>query len=172
MEPPMPTIAQEWVRWLTSPQSPITLLLVIILLFFALYVLRKGWFSVKTDRIQLGRMGAEKEQLVLRRQVEYVNTAINACMRKVPKHDKFDEWRTRFVFERVIDAMVEWCMFNHIDTGRRYKSLKVGQVWNIIQKYTWHPLYQSEEFKEYVRVTVEDMIDNLVSIRVEYGDRK
>lgn len=153
---------------LGSPNAPWLMLIICAVIAWVTYIVHKGWVEIKTDKLIVGKQAAESEQVVMRRQVEYIDQAINATMRKIPRHDKFDEWRTRFVLEKVIDCMVNWCMFNHIDTSERYIHLKQEEVWLTVQKYIWHELYQSEDFRLYVDEVVKDVIYNLVAIRKEY----
>ena len=157
---------------LMSPQAPWLVLIAFGLIAYITYVIQKGWVSIHSDKITIGKRAAETEQVILRRQVEYIDNAVNATMRHIPRHDKFDEWRTRFVLEKVIDTMVNWCMFNHIDTSERYIRLKAEEVWTVVQKYTWHEVYQTEEFHDYVLKFVREVIENLVAYRREYGKQK
>ena len=157
------------VTLLQSPNAPWLLLIASAAVVYASYLFRTGMLKVKTDKIQIGRDAAEIENVILRRQIEYINHAINATMRKIPRHDKFDEWRTKYILEKVIDAMTSWALFNHLDTSDRYVHLKQDEVWDIVQQYTWHELYQSQEFRQYVDSVVADIMEALVDIRHQYG---
>ena len=132
-------------------------------------MLKSGMLSVKTDSLMIGKEAAEKEQVILRRQVEHITMTINGTFSAIPRHPKFDEWRTRFVLEKVIDEFVNLCMFNHIDTNEYYIHLKQNAIWGIIQKYIWNELYQTEEFRSYVDTVVRELIIDLVNIRKVYG---
>ena len=165
----MEKVLTEFFRALGSPSAPwIALVLVGAGLFFV-YMLKSGMLSVKTDSLMIGKEAAEKEQVILRRQVEHITMTINGTFSVIPRHEKFDEWRTRFVLEKVIDEFVNLCMFNHIDTNEYYIHLKQNAIWGIIQKYIWNELYQSDSFRSYVDTVVRELIIDLVNIRKVYG---
>lgn len=154
---------------LQSPNAPWLMLIVCAAVVYASYLFKTGMVRIKTDKVQIGRTAAEIETVILRRQIEYINHAVNATMRKIPRHDKFDEWRAKYVLEKVIDAMTSWALFNHLDTSDRYVHLKQDEIWDIVQQYTWHEVYQSQAFRQYVDSIVADILESLVDIRQQYG---
>ena len=125
----------EFFRALGSPSAPWTVLVLAGAGLFFVYMLKSGMLSVKTDSLMIGKEAAEKEQVILRRQVEHITMTINGTFSAIPRHEKFDEWRTRFVLEKVIDEFVNLCMFNHLDTNDYYIHLKQNAIWAIVQKY-------------------------------------
>jgi len=165
----MANVAEEFFRSLGSPSAPWVALILAGSFLFLVYMLKSGMLSVKTDKLLLGKKAAETEQVILRRQVEHINMTINGTFSAIPRHPKFDEWRTRFVLEKVIDEFVNLCMFNHIDTNEYYIHLKQNAIWGIIQKYIWNELYQTKEFRSYVDTVVRDLIVDLVNIRKVYS---
>ncbi len=159
----------EFFRALGSPSAPWTALVIAAAALYLVYMLKSGMLSVKTDKIMLGKEAAETEQVILRRQVEHITMTINGTFSAIPRHPQFDEWRTRFVLEKVIDEFVNLCMFNHLDTNDYYIHLKQNAIWAIVQKYIWNELYQSDSFRSYVDTVVRELIIDLVNIRKVYG---
>lgn len=165
----MENIAIEFFHSLASPSAPWIVLVICAAILFLAYMLKSGILTIKTEKILLGKEAAENEQVILRRQFEHIITVANGTFSAIPRYEKFDEWRTRFVIEKVIDEFVNLCVFNHLDSSERYIRLKQIAIWNIIQKYIWNELYQSIQFHHFVDDFVKDMIENLVAIRREYS---
>lgn len=165
----MENVAIAFFYSLASPSAPWIALVVCSAVLVFVYILKSGILTIKTEKILLGKAAAENEQIILRRQFEHIVTVANGTFSAIPRHEKFDEWRTRFVIEKVIDEFVNLCVFNHLDTSERYIRLKQVAVWNIIQKYIWNEVYQSIQFHSFVDDFVKDMIVNLVAIRREYS---
>lgn len=169
----------SWLDLLASPTGNFLIIGFIIVAVYATWALRSGLIKYHTDKLEIGgqyerrnKLTLEKHTLVLERQMEYISNAIDGAFSQIPRTETWNEWRTRFVFERVIRAMHKWCVFNHIDNGQRYVALKQDEVWNIIQKYTEADIYHTSEFRSYVDDMVEDIIENLVAIKQEYGGKE
>lgn len=152
---------------LGSPQLPWLVLIGIVGALYAIQLVKSGYVQVHTDKVRIGRKASVKEQVILRRQVEYLRSACEATFRDIPRHEKFDEWRTKYVIELVIDEITDWCIFNHLDLNKSFVETKSDKIWYIVQLNTWNDLYKSEEFKRYVYGFVKRTIEKLYQIRQE-----
>lgn len=152
---------------LNAPQLHWLVLVIVIGVICLAYAIKTGALHYKSDRLEIGRQATEHENIILRRQIEYISNACGGVYISIPRHDKFDPWRTKFVIEKVIDEMTNWCLFNHISVSQSYIEIKQATVWNIIQRYIWHEMYQTDDFKQFVNEFVKGVIEKLVLIRKE-----
>lgn len=154
---------------LASENGWLVALLCIIVVILVIMGARAGLFSLKTDKILIGKDARETEQKVIRHQIEYAKTAIEGTERDIPHADDYNEFRAKFILEKCYDEVIKWIIQNHIDCSETYMSIKEDMIVNIIKKHTESEIYNTEEFYDKVRKSVDEMIKRLVQIRETYS---
>ena len=154
---------------LMSNNGWIIALLIAIIAFLIIKSAKAGLFSYKSNKIQIGRDDREIEQIIIRNQFDYAKDMIESLERDIPRFENYSEDRGRFVLEKLFDEVIKWIVLNHIEKTKSYVGIKQKKVLNIIRKYSKNDLYTTDEFNEYVKKQVKDMIYTLVDIREEYN---
>lgn len=157
---------------LTSNQIFAFGVFVIVVGAFLAYLSKKGLFSFQGKGLQFGR-GQDLERTIIRRQLEYVDAAVEEAFTEIEHTDTWEEWKSRFVAEKVKDCLQRTISFNHISNEKSYVSVKKLEVWAAIQSIGMtHQYYKSQEFKDLVYKWVEDTLEDLLSIRKHYETAK
>lgn len=154
---------------LTSPNSWLTLLFVLIIVLIGILVVKKGFVSVQTDKIKVG--ARDSEQRVMREQVAYAHIVCMSAAQNVLKNEAFadiDPTHIDLIMEKVYDEFVEWIMFNHISTDDMYVRHKIAKVQNIIETLVPAKV-EFGNVDGYIKDAVTDFITELVAIRKLYS---
>lgn len=129
---------------------------------------KKGIFQFQGKGLKIGYW-QDLERTIIRQQLQYVNAAIEETFSEIKKTKTWNEWKSRYVAERVKDIFQECVIYNHIGKGRTYIQVKCKAVWAGIQEIGMEDeYYRSNEFKSLIYNFVEKTIEDLVSIR-EYN---
>lgn len=137
----------------------------ILLAACLLYILiRSKFLSIKTEHITLG--AHEDERAIMRRQLEYVRTALTSSTRDFPKD--LDSEHTENVVHKICNIFEDMIVFNHIRDDKDYIEIKQNLVYNQVLSLTEHPFFTSREFKGICDSTVDTIIRKLVQIRKCY----
>lgn len=145
---------------------------IVVILLLVYHLASKGGVYYKGKGLQIGA-GQEKERMILRRQMEYVIASVNEAMTEIGTREGEDEWKRKFISEKVIDVLNDAISFNHVSTDRSYILLKQLCVWSEIQKTGIEiGYYKSDEFKSLVYKWVEDAIKDILEIRKFLEEQK
>ena len=140
-----------------------------------LYLATIGIFVllIFTGKLKLNIKGVkigsdEKERLVIGRQTRYVENELAAVASTILKeHPDFDQWRTKYVCEKVLDEYVRAIYMNHITDSDGYIDDRYETILAIVQKRVEKDYFWSDEFKKFLRENTEKMVKKLYKIRKE-----
>lgn len=142
-----------------------------VIALFVILLIRTGYITFKGKGFNIGKV-RDLERIIIRRQLEYVDAAVEEMLTETPKKPTWDEWKSKYNAERVKDILQQAITLNHISTDRSYVSVKQLAVWSELQKSNMKDAYyRSDEFKQLVYRWVEDVIKCLLEIR-EYNERE
>lgn len=145
-------------------------LLIAVIAFLIIKSAKAGLFSFKSDKIKIGKDARLTEQTVIRHQIEFAKTAIEGFERDIPKPENYDQFRGRYILEKLFDEVINWIIFNHIERTKAYVTIKQDIIISIIKKHTINEMYTSTEFIKQVKKDVEYIINKLIDIREEYSN--
>lgn len=155
---------------LISQNSWMVLLTIVFLIIIVSIGVAKGWIQINTNKFKVGE--SDNERRIIRNQIQYSESEIEAFITKLPKTDTFDEWRAKYILEKAYDVFVDAISLNHITDDEIYMETKKSKIWSIIIQYTFNDMYKSDEFKKLVFSKVEDILSHLVAIRQYYENPK
>lgn len=154
-------------RVLTDKQAS-TVLAFIILGFVVLSTLAKlGIVNIRTEHVRIGQATSNEREIV-KRQIAFIEGAINMFESKIPKYTGYNNWRAKTVLSLVYKECISWVLFNHIKDTPEYIGLKQTIIWNIILCNCPNELHRSDEFKRLVCDHIAESIKILIKIRKEY----
>ena len=154
-------------RILTDKQSA-TVLMFIILGFVVLSTLAKlGIVNIRTEHVRIGQATSNEREIV-KRQIAFIEGAINMFESKIPKYTGYNNWRAKTVLALIYKECISWVLFNHIKDTPGYIGLKQTIIWNIILCNCPNELHRSDEFRELVFDHIAESIRTLIKIRKEY----
>lgn len=152
------------IRDISTSQSSWMFFLFLVFLCIIVWILsRAGLLQVHTDKLQIGAATGERE--IIRQQVEWTRLHYEGLENSMPKPEGYDRWRGRYVAERLIDEVVDWIVYNHINDSRQYIEIKQDKIINILRKYTVKEEFASDEFEKSMREDTEKCIKKLIQIR-------
>lgn len=153
---------------LTSPNSWITILGLIILVCLLAHFSKKGLIAYKGKGLSVGT--ADNERTIVRQQIEYTKTAIEIMTNQlISTFKSADEWRVRYICELIYDVYIEAISFNHITKDSFYIETKADKIWAIIQRETVTTNFKNDEFKRAVYDECKKVIEKLVDIKEYYS---
>lgn len=154
-------------RVLTDDGAAIVLCFLMTVIIVAILTASKGIVSVQTKNFSFGGSTCERE--IIRRQVEMAHDYIMAA---IIKQNFSDNYHSLYIFECVYDKIVEWIIFNHINTLPIYVQAKQDAVWNLVQSLNPPKEFKTAMFEKRVREWVREIIGRLIEIRKLYEDIK
>ena len=161
----------DWLRdILTSSNGVAIAAMSIVIIILAIVGARHGLLSIRTKRMTISNLASEQERTIMRNQIGWVKIACQAFEDKVPKYEGYDVYRGKYVIERVLDEIIEWIYYNHIEATDTYIEIKQEIVWNMVTSLVDNERIKgSKSFKKECDSYVKTMIERLVSIREEYS---
>lgn len=150
---------------LTSSNASTVLLFVIVIIALVAYFGKKGIFKWHTEKLTIG--ASEDERAIIRQQVEWTELEVESLAR-MPVFDGVNEWRTKYILEKLFDEILQWIIFNHIKDSTEYIAIKQEKIWNMTQVLVEREEFQTDEFKDFVFAETEKIIKRLVFLRVKY----
>ena len=129
------------------------------------YCGKHGIIKWHTDKVTIG--ASEAERAVIRQQVEWTELEVQSLAR-CTWFDDADQWRTKYILERMFDEILQWIIFNHIKDSDSYISIKQEKLWNMTQMLVEKPEFTSDEFKDFVFNETDKIIKRLVQLRKSY----
>ena len=139
--------------------------LVILLAFLA----KKGLISFKGKVLKVGNNDGDIERNIIRSQMQYVKSAISDFYDDIPNFEGRDEWRLRFICEKIASTFMDIISLNHISREHIYTEMKQAAIWAIIVNNSDSEIIVSDEFKKVVYSKTADILDKLISIREYYN---
>lgn len=151
---------------LLSDNSAIVLFFLIVIMLLLAHFSKKGVFKWHTEKLTIGV--SENERAIIRQQVEWAELEIES-LAFTERFNNVNEWRTKFILEKLFDEVLQWIIFNHITDSPEYISIKQEKIWNLTQTFVIKDEFKSEEFKDFIYKEVEKIIKRLVFLRRQYG---
>lgn len=148
---------------------PIGVILILVICTMAILA-KMGIVSFHGKGVSVGN--GDKERNIIRHQIDFVESTCADFYTRVEKKGSFEEWRARFILERVYDVLVRIISYNHIQIEDTYIELRQSEIWKTLLDYVKpedDPYYTSREFKDIVYGEVRNIITKLVHIREFYS---
>lgn len=151
---------------LLSDNSATVLFFLVIIILLLAHFSKKGVFKWHTEKLTIG--ASENERAIIRQQVEWAELEIES-LASAEIFSHVDEWRTKYILEKLFDEILQWIIFNHIKDSPEYISIKQEKIWNMTQTLVVREEFRSDEFKDFIYKEVEKIIKRLVFLRRQYG---
>ena len=151
---------------LLSDNSATVLFFLVIIILLLAHFSNKGVFKWHTEKLTIG--ASENERAIIRQQVEWAELEIESlATAEIFSH--VDEWRTKYILEKLFDEVLQWIIFNHIKDSPEYISIKQEKIWNMTQTLVVREEFRSDEFKDFIYKEVDKIIKRLIFLRRQYG---
>ena len=161
----------EWLASVLTSSNAIPIIIIIVLLVVIIAILaKKGIVSFKGKGLTLGNGNDERdiERTIIRSQIQYVKSAVSDFYDDIPDFPNRDEWRLKYICERIISVFTNIISFNHISREKIYTEMKQSEIWAVIINNTASEIMTSDEFKNVVYAKTAEILDKLISIRDYY----
>ena len=160
----------EWLASiLNNPNSWKSFIFFFITLITLIILVKKGIISFKGKGLTVGNNDERDiERTIIRSQIQYVKSAVSDFYDDIPDFEGRDEWRLRYICERIISVFTDIISFNHISKEKIYTEMKQASIWEVIINNTTASIMTSDEFKDVVYAKTEEILDKLISIREYY----
>lgn len=144
----------------------ITLITIVVLV-------KKGIISFKGKGLTVGNSNERDiERNIIRSQIQYVKATVSDFYDNIPNFEGRDEWRLRFVCEKIISIFTDTISLNHISKEPIYTEMKQAAVWAAIVNNTKEDIMTSDDFKKVVYAKTAEILEKLISIREYYSLEK
>ena len=151
---------------LLSDNSATVLFFLVIIILLLAHLSNKGVFKWHTEKLTIG--ASENERAIIRQQVEWAELEIES-LASAEIFSHVDEWRTKYILEKLFDEILQWIIFNHIKDSPEYISIKQEKIWNMTQTLVVREEFRSDEFKAFIYKEVDKIIKRLIFLRRQYG---
>lgn len=164
----------EWLaNILNNPNSWKSFIFFFITLITLIILVKKGIISFKGKGLTVGNNDERDiERTIIRSQIQYVKSAVSDFYDDIPNFEGRDEWRLRYICEKIISVFTDIISFNHISKEKIYTEMKQASIWAVIINNTASEIMTSDEFKDTVYTKTEEILDKLISIREYYRNEK
>lgn len=164
----------EWLASvLNNPNSWKSFIFFFITLITLIILVKKGIISFKGKGLTVGNNDERDiERTIIRSQIQYVKSAVSDFYDDIPNFEGRDEWRLRYICEKIISVFTDIISFNHISKEKIYTEMKQASIWAVIINNTASEIMTSDEFKDTVYAKTEEILDKLISIREYYRNEK
>ena len=154
--------------------TPLTLLFAAGLIICIIVMIKKGIISFKGKGLTVGNSNDERdiERTIIRSQIQYVKSAVSDFYDDIPDFPNRDEWRLKYICERIVSVFTDFISFNHISKEKIYVQMKQASIWEVIINNTAASIMTSDEFKDVVYAKTEEILDKLIEIREYYKKEK
>ena len=144
-----------------------------VLVILIAVLANKGLVSFKGKGLKVGNNDSmEIERNIIRSQMQYVKSAVSDFYDDIPYFEGRDEWRLRFICEKIVSVFMDIISLNHISREKIYTEMKQASVWAVIINNTSSDIITSDDFKKVVYTKTAEILDKLVSIREYYKEEK
>lgn len=151
---------------LLSENSATVLFFLVIIILLLAHLSNKGVFKWHTEKLTIG--ASENERAIIRQQVEWTELEIES-LASMEIFNHVDEWRTKYILEKIFDEVLQWIIFNHIKDSPEYISIKQEKIWNMTQTLVVREEFRSDAFKDFIYKEVDKIIKRLIFLRRQYG---
>ena len=161
----------EWLASVLTSNNAIPIIIIAVLLVVIIAILaKKGIVSFKGKGLTVGNGNDERdiERTIIRSQIQYVKSAVSDFYDDIPDFPERDEWRLKYICERIISVFTNIISFNHISREKIYTEMKQSEIWAVIINNTASEIMTSDEFKNVVYTKTAEILDKLISIREYY----
>ena len=161
----------EWLASVLTSSNAIPIIIIVVLLVVIIAILaKKGIVSFKGKGLTVGNGNDERdiERTIIRSQIQYVKSAVSDFYDDIPDFPNRDEWRLKYICERIISVFTNIISFNHISREKIYTEMKQSEIWAVIINNTASDIMTSDEFKNVVYAKTAEILDKLISIREYY----
>ena len=160
----------EWLASvLNNPNSWKSFIFFFITLITLIILVKKGIISFKGKGLTVGNNDERDiERTIIRSQIQYVKSAVSDFYDDIPDFPNRDEWRLKYICERIISVFTDIISFNHISKEKIYTEMKQASIWAVIINNTAADIMTSDEFKDVVYTKTAEILDKLISIREYY----
>ena len=161
----------EWLATVLTSSNAIPIIIIAILLIVIIAILaKKGIVSFKGKGLTVGNVNDERdiERTIIRSQIQYVKSAVSDFYDDIPDFPNRDEWRLRFICEKIVSVFTDIISFNHISKEKIYTEMKQATIWAVIINNTTADIMTSDEFKDVVYAKTAEILDKLITIREYY----
>ena len=150
--------------------TPLTLLFAAGLIICIIVMIKKGTISFKGKGLTVGNSNDERdiERTIIRSQIQYVKSAVSDFYDDIPDFPNRDEWRLKYICERIVSVFTDFISFNHISKEKIYVQMKQASIWEVIINNTTAGIMTSDEFKDVVYAKTAEILDKLIEIREYY----
>ena len=165
----------EWLASiLNNPNSWKSFIFFFITLITLIILVKKGIISFKGKGLTVGNNETERdiERTIIRSQIQYVKSAVSDFYDDIPDFPNRDEWRLKYICERIISVFTDIISFNHISKEKIYTEMKQASIWAVIINNTAADIMTSDEFKDVVYAKTAEILDKLISIRDYYKNEE
>lgn len=154
--------------------TPLTLLFAAGLIICVIIMIKKGIISFKGKGLTVGNSNDERdiERTIIRSQIQYVKSAVSDFYDDIPNFEGRDEWRLRYICEKIISVFTDFISFNHISKEKIYVQMKQASIWEVIINNTTAGIMTSDEFKDVVYAKTAEILDKLIEIREYYKNEE
>ena len=161
----------EWLASVINGKNAIPIIIIAVLLVVIIAILaKKGIFSFNAFGLKIDNGNEERdiERTIIRSQIQYVKSAVSDFYDDIPDFPNRDEWRLKYICERIISVFTNIISFNHISREKIYTEMKQSEIWAVIINNTASEIMTSDEFKNVVYTKTAEILDKLISIREYY----
>ena len=165
----------EWlVNILNNPNSWKSFIFFFITLIILIILVKKGIISFKGKGLKIdnGNDARDIERTIIRSQIQYVKSAVSDFYDDIPDFPNRDEWRLKYICEKIISVFTDIISFNHISREKIYLQMKQAAIWAVIINNTTASIMTSDEFKDTVYTNVAEILDKLIEIREYYKNEE
>ena len=165
----------EWLASVLTSSNAIPIIIIVVLLVVIIAILaKKGIVSFKGKGLTVGNGNDERdiERTIIRSQIQYVKSAVSDFYDDIPNFEGRDEWRLRYICERIISVFTDVISFNHISREKIYTEMKQASIWAVIINNTASDIMTSDEFKNVVYAKTAEILDKLIEIREYYKNEE
>ena len=154
--------------------TPLTLLFAAGLIICIIVMIKKGTISFKGKGLTVGNSNDERdiERTIIRSQIQYVKSAVSDFYDDIPDFPERDEWRLKYICEKIVSVFIDIISFNHISKEKIYTEMKQASIWEVIINNTAASIMTSDDFKDVVYTKTAEILDKLISIREYYKKEK
>ena len=161
----------EWLASVINGKNAIPIIIIAVLLVVIIAILaKKGIVSFNAFGLKIDNGDDERdiERTIIRSQIQYVKSAVSDFYDDIPDFPNRDEWRLKYICERIVSVFTDIISFNHISKEKIYTEMKQASIWAVIINNTAADIMTSDEFKDVVYAKTEEILDKLISIRDYY----
>ena len=154
--------------------TPLTLLFSAGLIICIIVMIKKGIISFKGKGLTVGNSNNERdiERTIIRSQIQYVKSAVSDFYDDIPDFPERDEWRLKYICEKIVSVFTDFISFNHISKEKIYVQMKQASIWEVIINNTAASIMTSDEFKDIVYAKTAEILDKLIEIREYYKNEE